>query len=462
MWIAVLVSIIVVLLAGLVLVVQWYMAQRDTVSSIRNLVDHLLHGRQTRRVHEGARGEVGELAKAINLLAADLEQKTTKAQQDQDHLLSLLKLLDSTDEFVTATDNLDVVRLISPAAARLLGRPAEALINRPIDEVLTQKAMLELYRRAFTTNTPVAAQITIETGERILHCQATAATIYNGAHYRGTLLLMRDVTEIVKTLQIKTDFVANASHELRTPLASIRAAVETVEDAGVEDQETLRRCVGIIGNHALRLQMMVQDLLDLSRTEDPRAEVRLERIDLEEICHMIMGMYNIQAEAKTVALKVELADDSRTMRGDARLVQLTLKNLVDNAIKFTNQGSVTIRAYRSFQFPVSSFQREEETGAKGNRNGHGENGAGYFVLEVVDTGVGIPKENQERVFERFYTVNQSRGGADRGTGLGLAIVKHAVMHMGGTVELESEVGKGTTIRCVFPLRSGAVELAEAS
>jgi signal transduction histidine kinase len=294
--------------------------------------------------------------------------------------------------------------------------------------------------------------MTIETPDRDFHYQATAATIYNGSHYRGTLLLMRDITEIVRTLQIKTDFVANASHELRTPLASIRAAVETVEDAGVDDQETVRRCVGIIGNHALRLQMMVQDLLDLSRTEDPRAEVKHDRLDLDDICHTITGMYNIQAEAKMVALRVDLADDSHSMRGDARLVQLTLKNLVDNAIKFTNQGSVTIRAYRSFKFQVSSF--EKETGSSpGNSKLETRNSA--FILEVADTGVGIPREDQERVFERFYTVNRSRGGADRGTGLGLAIVKHALAAMGGHVELSSELGKGTTVRCFFPIAPAA-------
>lgn len=116
------------------------------------------------------------------------------------------------------------------------------------------------------------------------------------------------------------------------------------------------------------------------------------------------------------------------MRGDERLVLLVLKNMVDNAIKFTTKGgSIIVR---------SELSRPDRV----------------IALSVIDTGCGIPPEDQQRVFERFYTVNRSRGGADRGTGLGLAIVKHAVAAMGGAVQLESTVGKGTTIRAVFPVR----------
>jgi two-component system phosphate regulon sensor histidine kinase PhoR len=265
---------------------------------------------------------------------------------------------------------------------------------------------------------------------RTLHFQATAATIYDGSHYRGTLLVLRDITEVARTLQMKTDFATNASHELRTPLASIRAAVETMKEAGFEDVETTKRCANIINNHVLRLQLMVQDLLDLSRAEDSRALVRTDTLDLELVCEALLAAYTNQLAEKNILLHMDLASEARTFKGDERLLTLILKNLVDNAIKFTPSGSITIRSRR---LPK-------------------ENGeAGSLILEVQDTGIGIPPEDQERVFERFYTVNRSRGGADRGTGLGLSIVKHAVSAMHGTVSLTSELHKGTTIRCTFPL-----------
>jgi two-component system phosphate regulon sensor histidine kinase PhoR len=186
---------------------------------------------------------------------------------------------------------------------------------------------------------------------------------------------------------------------------------------------------------------MVQDLLDLSRTEDPRATVRHDRLDLQQVCEMVMGMYSGPATNKHVQLLAEISPEARSLRGDERLLMLSLKNLIDNAVKFTNHGSVTVRSYLRDATPAAN-------------NGAEPAPTSNIVLEVVDTGCGIPREDQERVFERFYTVNRSRGGADRGTGLGLAIVKHAVAAMGGQVELDSEVNRGTTVRCVFPVREG--------
>ncbi len=244
------------------------------------------------------------------------------------------------------------------------------------------------------------------------------------------------MTEIARTLQMKTDFATNASHELRTPLASIRAAVETIKEAGVEDIFTTRRCVDIINNHVLRMQLMVQDLLDLSRAEDARALIRSDRVDVQLVCDALAASYAAQLAEKKLSLKLDLTPEAREFRGDERLLTLTLKNLVDNAIKFTAHGGITIR----------SMVDRPHASANGTPSQ-----AGHFVLEVQDTGIGIPAEDQERVFERFYTVNRSRGGADRGTGLGLSIVKHAVNAMQGTVLLVSTPNVGTTVRCMFPL-----------
>jgi two-component system phosphate regulon sensor histidine kinase PhoR len=429
MIVPVLIFICIALLAVVVALFNAFRTQRAGITGVLHLISTLAQGDFSRRTNPYIAGQGGELARAANGLAETLETRASRAQQDKDHLLSLLAVMDQSNEIALATDNMDMIRLANPAAARIFERPAEQLIGKHVESVIHHPDLLALYRHAFSVNTPVSAQIALQIPGRTVHCQATAATIYTGPHYRGTLLLMRDVTDVARTLQMKTDFVANASHELRTPLASIRAAVETIKDAGVEDSETTRRCIDIINNHALRLQMMVQDLLDLSRTEDARAVVRSDRVDLALACEMAVSLFAPVAAERHVPITIELAEDARTFRGDERLLMLMLKNLLDNATKFTHAGMVTIR---------SSKTEEPE----------------QFVLEVQDTGCGIPLEDQERVFERFYTVNRSRGGADRGTGLGLSIVKHAVNAMGGHVELHSEVNKGTTIRCVFPRPAG--------
>ncbi|HUO09649.1 MAG TPA: ATP-binding protein [Phycisphaerae bacterium] len=456
---------LIIVCVALLLLLAWaffaYRTQSAAMTGVLHLVSNMAQGQYARRTDPLLPGLGGELARASNMLAEEMEKRSSGAQQDKDHLLSLLAVMDQSNEIAIATDNMDMIRLANPAASRVLDRPVGSLLGKHIETVIHHPDLMALYRNAFSSNKPVSAQIAMQAPGRTIHCSATAATIYNGAHYKGTLLLMRDVTEVARTLQMKADFVANASHELRTPLASIRAAVETIKE-GDGDEETTRRCVDIINNHALRLQLMVQDLLDLSRTEDGRAVVQMDRLDLHQICDMITGMYAGNAKEKQVQLHVDFPPEAQTFRGDERLVTLTLKNLVDNAIKATFQGSVTIRSRLQ---AASSVVRHDFTAhhAVNGSHGNGSQGrdvdlateaeANEFVLEVQDSGCGIPKEDQERVFERFYTVNRSRGGADRGTGLGLAIVKHAVGAMGGRVELTSEVGKGTTIRCVFPIRS---------
>ncbi len=453
--------IYILILGGLAVLAAWLAyrgaVQRSGMVGVLHLLSGLLKRNYSRRTDELVPGTAGDLATVANELAAELENSAARAQQDNDHLLSLLAVLDHTNEMAIATDNMDIVRLANPAAARVFGRGVESLIGQRIDAIIHHPDLYALYRQAFSSTGPVSAQITIQVPGRAIACQATAATIYTGAHYRGTLLLLRDVTEVARTLQIKTDFVNNASHELRTPLASIRAAVETLKDSPA-DPDTSRRCIDIINNHALRLQLLVQDLLDLSRTEDSRAVVRSERLDLQVLCDMVTGMYAAAANEKHVQLRTEIHEDAATLIGDERLLTLALKNLLDNALKFTAAGNVTIRS--SLTAEPRRPGAEQRTDASGTTvPPAGVSPRQALVIEVSDTGVGIPLEDRERVFERFYTVNRSRGGADRGTGLGLAIVKHAVNALGGTLALSSTLGEGTTVRCIFPIATPALEPA---
>jgi two-component system phosphate regulon sensor histidine kinase PhoR len=435
----------------LLAVLNRYHTQRSAVISVLHLVSNMVQRQYSRRTDPLVKGAAGELARSANALAEELEKRSARAQQDNDFLVSLLAILDHTNEIAIATDNGDTIRLANAAAARVLGRPVDQLLGRHVDTVIHHPDLRALYRNAFSSAGPLSAPIALQIPGRTLHCHATAATIYNGPHYRGTLLVLRDVTEIARTLQMKTDFATNASHELRTPLASIRAAVETIKDAGVDDHETVQRCVEIINNHVLRMQLMVQDLLDLSRAEDSRALIRSDRVDLQLVCDALAASCAAALAEKKLQLKLDLAPDARVFKGDERLLMLTLKNLIDNAIKFTPAGSITIRSYLAAHGAAGrGAPRDDGSPSHGD-----ELGPQDFVLEVQDTGIGIPAEDQERVFERFYTVNRSRGGADRGTGLGLSIVKHAVTAMHGAVTLTSAPGKGTTMRCTFPLNGTA-------
>ncbi len=241
----------------------------------------------------------------------------------------------------------------------------------------------------------------------------------------GRLLVLTDVTELTRAVQVKADFVANASHELRTPLAAIRAAVETLAslDPATESRE-VERLAGVIRRHGARLEAMVSDLLDLSRLESPSAKFERTAVPLEEIIQDLRERFLVAAQAKSLLLETAVGRECRTVWGHRHLFRLILDNLVDNAIKFTDPGGRVAVDCRA----------ESET----------------LVLSVEDTGCGIPPSDHARVFERFYQVQRSRSGPSRGTGLGLAIVRHAAQAMDGAIELQSTPGVGTRITIRFP------------
>jgi len=263
-------------------------------------------------------------------------------------------------------------------------------------------------------------------GQRLTYQSVATRTATGGA-----LLVLRDVSTMANTLQMKTDFVANASHELRTPIAAIKIAMETLRDVYGEDQNQSERCINIIEGHVKRLEEMLRDLLDLSRLESPDVEPKLAEVKPWDLFAIVRSTLGPTARQKGVDLR--FGDDPvitpDSFRSDERLLHLVLKNLVENSVKFTPPGG-------SIALMMSSIEWENHPAVE---------------LVVADTGIGIPPEHLDRVFERFYQVDAARSGtAGRGTGLGLAIVKHAIAALGGTVKLQSTVGKGTTVTCVLP------------
>ncbi|MGH7175805.1 MAG: sensor histidine kinase [Tepidisphaeraceae bacterium] len=226
--------------------------------------------------------------------------------------------------------------------------------------------------------------------------------------------------------KMKTDFVANASHELRTPIAAIKIAFETLQEVYREDPRQTSRCISIIEGHLHRLEEMLTDLLDLSRVESADIEPQIALVDVDDIFSDLRATMGPMARQKGIELELQ-SDPAGPARfeSDRKLLGLVLKNLVENSLKFTPSGGKVL---------VSC-----------------EAGADDVALCVRDTGIGIPPEHLERVFERFYQVDAARSSAaGRGTGLGLAIVKHAIHALGGTVDLKSTVGAGTTVTCRLP------------
>ncbi|HZP90657.1 MAG TPA: ATP-binding protein [Actinomycetota bacterium] len=323
-------------------------------------------------------------------------------------------VLSSMEEGVVLVSPVGGIRLINAAAERHLG-------TRPVTlSGLTPLGLQAIVRGAVADGEMHSLEL--ETGVPSRWLRASAIPVGEGS----VLLVVRDVTEARRTESIRRDFVANASHELKTPAASIRAAAETLATSALDDPAVVPRFADQLEREAIRLSRIVSDLLDLSRLEggsDLDEEVALDALLRDEA-----ERFERAAAEGGIRLSIR-SEPAGRVRGSSRDLSLLIRNLVDNAIRYTRPGGTV---------DVSV----------GPENG-------LVVLSVEDTGIGIPSRDLPRVFERFYRVDRARSRETGGTGLGLSIVKHVVENHGGTVQVRSELGRGTTFVVRLPVAQPA-------
>ncbi|MBX3406573.1 MAG: PAS domain-containing protein [Phycisphaeraceae bacterium] len=387
-------------------------------------------------------GEFAPVYDALDELAVRVERQLKEVAKKSRNLEAVI---DAMDEPLLATDNAERVLLCNRSAEALLGATGGGvgggLVGRAVSEVFTQADLLELHAAARQGQTRRRrVRVTTTLGKRTLQVSALPVPAAWGQGVFGAVMILRDVTEIDQAVQVKADFVANASHELRTPVSAIRMSAETLKDAVKEDPAMAERLAGIVLSHALRLEDLLRDLLDLSRLESPDVQLSVGEVDLVALAEELRSAFADDLAARRLELSFEFEDELTGMRTDARLLMLILRNLVENACKFAHEGT-TVRI-------IGTLEEEEsglEAGASRTR--------GVARFEIIDRGVGIPLAQQERVFERFYQVDTARTGspAKRGTGLGLAIVKHAARALKGRVGLESKWGEGTRVWAEVPV-----------
>ena len=404
------------------------------------------------RVQVSGTDEVSLLARSLNQMRDHLARQMETIDR---HSRTLEFLLAQLHEGVIVAGPNGQVLLMNPAARRLLDVRAVGNVSlpegRPIEECIPRGELQRMLRVDAGADTeardgqpPIEEyRLTVQHGGRAMTLLARASDIVlpgvsdvrpdtrrspgesPGLRLQGRLLVLTDVTELTHALQIKTDFVANASHELRTPLSAIRAAVETLismSDCDASDAEP--KLLKIIDRHSGRLEAMVTDLLDLSRLESPDAEFHAAAVPLPAFLQDLHDRFRDKLFARGLDWRVDLGPGCETIFGSRHLLSLILDNLVHNAVKFTEEGGhVTV-----------TCRRQPDA----------------VAITVADDGCGIPPEEHERVFERFYQVQRARSGPARGTGLGLAIVRHAVNVMTGQVTLDSEPGRGTRITITVP------------
>lgn len=369
------------------------------------------------------KGEMGELNLALNTMAEKLDELFRQVSIEKSQLEAVLTAM-SEGVMVVANDG--KVILMNHALKDMLAIK-DISLGKPYWEVLRNREIMELIENTIINQLSEKKEISLFYPTERYYI---ASAIPLGSLKKETIVVMFDITEFKRLEKIKADIVANVSHELRTPLTAIKGYVETLEVGAYENHDERSHFLNIIGRHTDRLINIVSDLLllsDIERKSTPFGEeskATFEEIDFQEIVHSSLEALKSKVEEKGLRVSVDIKENLPKFRGDGFLLGQMFINLIDNAVKYTPEGG-TIGV--EITYPDS-----------------------HFRIEVIDTGIGIPKEHLARIFERFYRVDKTRSRKIGGTGLGLSIVKHIVIMHGGEIEVESEVGKGSRFVITLP------------
>ncbi len=366
--------------------------------------------------------------------SSSAQSAVAAAKQSMERLRSIL---DSADVPVIATDSNGTIVLVNKAARSILGS-GRPLVGEIFDSLITQHAVCELEELA-RNGEAGHARLELPVGVDIRTFDVAADPIKS---IRGAVCTFTDITELSKSVTLKADFAANASHELRTPIASIMGAIETLNGPAREDHEMTQKLIGMISENATRLDLMVKDLLDLSKLETPSVALVVNEVSLQELIEVTTAPFAAVCERRSLSFDTRIDDRIERFISDESLLNLILRNLIENATKFAREGTtITIKAE---VLPLAADPNNPPPSELNLPSG--------IRIGVKDEGIGIPLAHQSRIFERFYQVDEARTGssARRGTGLGLAIVKHSARILGGAVRVSSIPQQGTTMIVELP------------
>ena len=367
--------------------------------------------------------EISALSNALNQMALQLEDriKTITNQSNESEAV-----LSSMVEGVLAVDAAENIIRLNKAAGKLLEIKPDSAEGRPIHEVVRNSLLREFIERTLSGIENVETDLTIGNQNEIF-LQAHGAVLKDMQEKSiGAVIVLNDVTRLRRLETVRKDFVANVSHELKTPITLIKGFVETLQQGALEKREEAERFLDIMSKQVERLNAIIEDLLSLSRLEQGsgKSAISMEKTKVLQILESAIRDCESKLLEKKISIQLNCSNELEVFANSPLLNQAVL-NLVDNALKYSEQGEkITVEAF--------------VTGTE-------------IVIEVQDWGCGIGSEHLPRLFERFYRIDQARSRQMGGTGLGLAIVKHIVQEHGGSVSVNSTLGKGSRFSIHLPI-----------
>ena len=358
--------------------------------------------------------ETKMLTTSLNILARNLEEAELSREMHQDRLETLIENIGSGVIFI---DNKSYITLINREYKRLFNVDPVHFMFRVYHDVIESEEIIFLIEEIFRKEKSLKRQIVLPINNEPRHFEVYGAPIIgNHDEWNGILLIFHDITELKRLEQIRKDFVANVSHELKTPITSIKGFSETLLDGALHDEETLRSFLTIILNESNRLQVLIQELLQLSRMEQQVIELQCDDIDLVALLEEIGMMLSTRMQAKQITFDMDVPDQA-IVEGDLPRIKQVFINLLSNAVNYTPVGG-----------KVGVIVKVEND---------------FVSVSIQDNGIGIENKELPRIFERFYRVDKARSRDSGGTGLGLSIVKHILEIHHGKVTVNSTVGVGT-------------------
>ncbi|MCD5415339.1 MAG: cell wall metabolism sensor histidine kinase WalK [Clostridiales bacterium] len=417
-------SIIIGLLASFVLAYRFINKMVGPLIEMTEATKQISDGDLTKRISVTSSDEIGKLATNFNNMAKRLSETIKELSESNINLSAVLRSIINP---IIAVDNNHRIVLINPAAEQLFAVSAEEAKNMHILEVFRNNILDEELIHILENKIERQIEIFVNIPqEKILKIHTNLIKPKNQPDkIIGVVVLIQDVTEIRKLEKMRSGFVANVSHELRTPLTSISGFIETLKSGAIDDEKTKKRFLDIIDIETERLTRLIDDILTLSDIENTKHKDNRQKILPSESIKEIEEIMTPVAKAKGVRIISEIESNLTSVYGNKDWFKQMMINLLDNAIKYTiSGGKVHILAYEKY-----------------NK---------IFIL-VKDSGIGIPKKDLPRLFERFYRVDKARSRKVGGTGLGLAIVKHIVLSFDGKIKVSSEKGKGTEFTVIIPI-----------
>lgn len=389
------------------------------LARLSDAVEHFTHEHLDRRVEPEGAYEIASLGENFNQMATQLAATIANLGAERAQAQAILA---SMFDGVLVTDPEGEVLLANDSLMRMFDLSASTLIGQRLSETIFREDLNDLLQMTIASRLPLLNQIAFGAAP-VRYFEVHIAPVEVESHLLGAVIALYDITSQRRLEQMQRDFVANVSHELRTPVASIRAMSETLVDAGDADPAMRDEFLQTMIHESERLTSLLDDLLNLSSMESGRRLLSLQPFDLVEIIRHVARRVFVPITAKHLALRFELPETLPALVDHDAMVQI-LVNLLDNARKYSPEGgTITLR---------------------------GEVMDERVRLHVSDTGIGIPDEEQERIFERFYRVDKARSRAAGGTGLGLSIVRHLVELHGGVISVQSTPGAGSTFTVALP------------